>query len=163
MHTTWISHVHLMVSHVHLMGITCTPHGYHMYTTWVSHVHLMDITCTPHGCQIHTPLVVHFYKIFHRGCMSFKWSGPIWAKSKTSVFATDGIWVTFSVVLNFLLLGWTPWMGFQNEQLMCFHNRQKRHGHSWACSYSNTIFKCDRRNRLFHFFSIRRILKIVLP
>ena len=27
----------------------------------------------------------------------------IWAKSKTSVFATDGIWVTFSVVLNFLL------------------------------------------------------------
>ena len=42
-----------------------------------------------------------------------------WAKSKTSVFATDGIWVTFSVVLNFLLLGWTPWMGFQNERLMC--------------------------------------------
>ena len=85
------------------------------------------------------------------------------AKSKTSVFATVGIWVTFSVVLNFLLLGWTPWMGFQNEQLMCFHNRQKRHGHSWACCYSNTICKCDGRNRLFHFFSVRRILKIVLP
>ena len=31
-----------------------------------------------------------------------------WAKSKTSVFVTDGIWLTFSVVLNFLLLGWTP-------------------------------------------------------
>ena len=77
---TWVSHVHLMgitctphgyhmytswVSHVHLMGITCTPHGYHMYTSWVSHVHLMDITCTPHGHQIHTPPVVHFTKIFH--------------------------------------------------------------------------------------------------
>ena len=74
------------------------------------------------------------------------------AKSKTSVFATDGIWVTFSLVLNFLLLGWTPWMGFQNERPMCFHNRQKRHGHSWACCYSNTICKCDGRNRLFHFF-----------
>ena len=74
------------------------------------------------------------------------------AKSKTSVFATDGIWVTFSVVLNFLLLGWTPWMGFRNERLMCFHNRQKRHGHSWVCCYSNTICKCDRWNRLFHFF-----------
>ena len=76
----------------------------------------------------------------------------IWAKSKTSVFATDGIWVTFSVVLNFLLLDWTPWMGFRNERLMCFHNRQKRHGHSWACCYSNTICKCNGRNRLFHFF-----------
>ena len=40
------------------------------------------------------------------------------AKSKTSVFATDGIWETFSVVLNFLLLSWTPWVGFQNERLM---------------------------------------------
>ena len=45
------------------------------------------------------------------------------AKSKTSVFAKNGIWLTFSVVLNFLLLGWTPWVGFQNERLMCFHNR----------------------------------------
>ena len=35
---------------------------------------------------------------------------------------------------------------------MCFHNRQKRHGHSWVCCYSNTICKCDGRNRLFHFF-----------
>ena len=78
--------------------------------------------------------------------------GHIWAKSKTSVFATDGIWLTFSVVLNFLLLGWTPWVGFQNEQLMCFHNRQKRNCHSWTCCYSNTICKCDGRNRLFHFF-----------
>ena len=74
------------------------------------------------------------------------------AKSKTSVFATDGIWLTFSVVLNFLLLGWTPWVGFQNEQLMCFHNRQKRNGHSLTCCYSNTICKCDGQNRLFHFF-----------
>ena len=77
-----------------------------------------------------------------------------WAKSKTSVFATDRIWVTFSVVLNFLLLGWTPWMGFQNERLECFHNRQKWHGHSWACCYSNTICKCDGRNRLFLFFRL---------
>ena len=76
----------------------------------------------------------------------------LWAKSKTSVFATDGIWLTFLVVLNFLLLGWTPWVGFQNERLMCFHNRQKRNGHSWTCCYSNTICKCDGRNRLFHFF-----------
>ena len=65
-------------------------------------------------------------------------------------FATGEIWVTFSVVLNFLLLGWTQWMGFQNERPMCFHNRQKRHGHSWACYYSNTICKCDGWNRLFH-------------
>ena len=65
MHTTWISHVHLMgirftlppvvhfskifhrgcmdfkwssplLSH---LDITCTPHGYHMYTSWVSHSH----------------------------------------------------------------------------------------------------------------------------
>ena len=79
-------------------------------------------------------------------------SFPQWAKSKTSVFATDGIWVTFSVVLNFLLLGSTPWMSFQNERLMCFHNRQQRHGHSWTCCYSNTICKCDGRNQLFHFF-----------
>ena len=35
---------------------------------------------------------------------------------------------------------------------MCFHNRQKRNGHSWTCCYSNTICKCDGRNRLFHFF-----------
>ena len=35
---------------------------------------------------------------------------------------------------------------------MCFHNRQKRHGHSWVCCYSNTIWKRDGRNRLFHFF-----------
>ena len=74
------------------------------------------------------------------------------AKSKTSIFATDGIWVTFSVVLNFLLLGWTPWMGFENERPVCFHNRQKWHGHSWACCYSNTVCKCDGRNRLFHSF-----------
>ena len=82
------------------------------------------------------------------------------AKSKTSVFATDGIWVTFSVVLNFLLLDWTPWVGFQNERLMCFHNRQKRHGHSWACCYSNTICKCDGRNRLIHFFPSVAFLKM---
>ena len=31
--------------------------GYHMHTTWISHVHLMGITCTPHGYQIHTPPV----------------------------------------------------------------------------------------------------------
>ena len=31
------------------MGITCTPHGYHMYTTWISHVHHVDITCTPYS------------------------------------------------------------------------------------------------------------------
>ena len=74
------------------------------------------------------------------------------AKSKTSVFATDGIWLTFSFVLNFQLLGWTPWVGFQNERLMCFYNRQKWNGHSWACCYSNTICKCDGRNQLFHFF-----------
>ena len=76
----------------------------------------------------------------------------LWAKSKTSVFAMDGIWLAFSVVLNFLLLGWTPWVGFQNERLMCFNIRQKRNGHSWTCCYSNTICKCDGRNRLFHFF-----------
>ena len=35
---------------------------------------------------------------------------------------------------------------------MCFHNRQKWNGHSWACCYSNTIFKSNGRNRLFHFF-----------
>ena len=64
----------------------------------------------------------------------------------------DGIWLTFSVVLNFLLLGWTLWVDFQNERLMCFHNRQKRNGHSWTCCYSNTICKCDGRNWLFHFF-----------
>ena len=74
------------------------------------------------------------------------------AKSKTSVFATDGIWLTFSVVLNFLLLGWTPWLGFRNKQLMCFHNRQKPNGHSWTCCNSNPICKCDGRKRLFHFF-----------
>ena len=57
MYTSWISHVHLMVSHVHHMGITCTPHGYHMYTTWISHVHLMGITCTPHGYHMYTSWV----------------------------------------------------------------------------------------------------------
>ena len=35
---------------------------------------------------------------------------------------------------------------------MCLHNRQQRHGHCPACCYSNTICKCDGRNRLFHFF-----------
>ena len=35
---------------------------------------------------------------------------------------------------------------------MCFHARQKWQGYGWACSYSNTICKCDGRNRLFHFF-----------
>ena len=37
---------------------------------------------------------------------------------------------------------------------MCFHDRQKRHGHCLACCYSITISKCDRRNRLFHFFRL---------
>ena len=27
----------ILVSHVHHMGITCTPHGYHMNATWVSY------------------------------------------------------------------------------------------------------------------------------
>ena len=36
-------------SHAHHMGITCTPHGYHMYTTWASHAYHMRITWTPHG------------------------------------------------------------------------------------------------------------------
>ena len=67
-------------------------------------------------------------------------------------FATDGIWLTFSAILNFLLLGWTLWMGFQNERLRCFHNRQKQNCHSWTCCYSNTICKCDGQNRPFHFF-----------
>ena len=35
---------------------------------------------------------------------------------------------------------------------MCFHDRQKWHDHSWQSCYSNTICKCDRRNRLFHSF-----------
>ena len=87
MHTTWISHVHLM-------GITCTlPMWYtfsksstggvwilngtaHYSVTWISHAHHMDIICTPHGYHMHTPHVVHFFKIFHRGCMDFKWSSP---------------------------------------------------------------------------------------
>ena len=43
-------------------------------------------------------------------------------------------------------------MGFRNEWLTCFHDRQKRHGHGLACCYSDTICKCDGRNRLFHFF-----------
>ena len=52
------------------MDITCTPHGYHMHTSWVSHVHLMGIRFT-------LPLQLHFPKIFHRGCMNFKWSSPL--------------------------------------------------------------------------------------
>ena len=27
--------------------------------------------------KIHTPSVVHIFKIFHSGCMDFKWSGPL--------------------------------------------------------------------------------------
>ena len=51
------------LSLAHHMGNTCTPHGYHMHTTWyhmnttwyhmnttwVTHVHHMPITCAPHG------------------------------------------------------------------------------------------------------------------
>ena len=35
-------------------GIAHYSHGYHMHTTWISHVHLMGITCTPHGYQMRT-------------------------------------------------------------------------------------------------------------
>ena len=51
------------------MSITCTtymyhiwtPHGYHMYTTWVSHVHHMGITCTTYRYHIWTPHGYHMY------------------------------------------------------------------------------------------------------
>ena len=58
------------------MSITCTPHEYHMHTTWLLHVHHMGITCTPHGTTYfksqasfcpHIPAVkLHnfFYKIW---------------------------------------------------------------------------------------------------
>ena len=51
MHTSW-------VSHAHLMGITCTPHGYHMHTSWVSHAHLTGIRCTP----IHLEITLRLWK-----------------------------------------------------------------------------------------------------
>ena len=37
-------------------------------------------------------------------------------------------------------------MGFQSERLLtCFHERQKRHGNNWACSFSNTIVSATDR------------------
>ena len=38
MHTTWVLHAPILVSHAHHMGIACTPHGYYMYMgiTWIA-------------------------------------------------------------------------------------------------------------------------------
>ena len=136
----------------------------HLFLFWFSAVFCCLLAlfcfCNYHYCTglFYSPHLVGFHCLFFFLFSIFKVSFctrdlyPCWVKSKTSVFATDGIWQTFSVVLNFLLIGWTPLVGFQNERLMCFHDRQKRNGHSRMCCYSNTICKCDGRNRLFHFF-----------
>ena len=47
--------------------------------------------------KIYTPPVVHFSKIFHRGCMDFKWSSPI-CKLGVSlplqyIYTTTGLWI----------------------------------------------------------------------
>ena len=93
MGTTW-------VSHAHHMGITCTPHGYHMYTTWVTLWpikndysqgslrqdtsiaqdwmivkvwHRPGITIsTPHGHHMHTTWVSHAHH------MGVTWTRTLW-------------------------------------------------------------------------------------
>ena len=92
MHTSW-------VSHVHLMGITCTPHGYHMHTTWVSHVQLMGITCTPHGYHMYTSWVSHAHLMGitctpHGYHMNTSWvsdSHSVWYSFPIS--STGDVWI----------------------------------------------------------------------
>ena len=48
MYTTWI---------------TCTAHGYHMYTTWISHVQHMNITCTPRGYHMYSTGISHVQRM----------------------------------------------------------------------------------------------------
>ena len=58
--------------------------------------------------------------------MPFKYAFfKIPARSKTCVFARNGIWKTFSkLVLNSPLVDWTFWVGLRNELPVCFNYRQ---------------------------------------
>ena len=86
MHTMWVSHAHHVSVTCHkgirstpnviswltlfrpcdisniIMGITCTPHGYHMHTMWVSHAHHVSVTC--HKGITSTPNVISWLTLF---------------------------------------------------------------------------------------------------
>ena len=65
--------------------------------------------------------IVHFSKIFHRGCMDFKWSSPMWCSTSKQCYQTCGLgarlgyfWLSRhcqqSLTATLLLLGyfWLP-------------------------------------------------------
>ena len=63
LYTTWSLDRALLSTAIHTSArdnqCTCTSRmgcKYHLYTAWVSHVHHMGITCTPHGYTPHDPL-----------------------------------------------------------------------------------------------------------
>ena len=85
MYTTWVSHAHHMV-------VTCTPHGYHMYSTWdrgMLGCHSLGNFCTSsgsstlwttlkknkqetnkctlHGCHMHITWVSHAHHMVVTG------------------------------------------------------------------------------------------------